>query len=101
MENNQHFIEILDADFKKWAELNLVSPTNEEFLKYLINRNIVGSKTIKRLLVINEYPHALDRHMHIKRSAIWDLESMFDIPESTIIVYLKRFQTYFRYTKNK
>jgi len=97
MEAAKHdFRQIVSTEFLNWCKSKDVAPNHEALLSYLLERNIITELTIKRFVVVSKYPHCLAENLDIKRAAMWQLEDMYSIPESTIRVILKRFQSYFR-----
>jgi hypothetical protein len=60
-----------------------------------MQRSLITDLSIKRFVVVNAYPQAFD-NLGIKQNAIWEIEERFDIPESTVKVYLARHQKDFR-----
>ena len=83
-------------EFGNWCKSKDLEPTNSLFIDYLENRNVITELTIKRFVVVAKYPIVLEEHLGIKRAAVYALEDEFLIPESTIRVYLKRFQQFFK-----
>lgn len=96
MDNTREFIKTIDSDFERWCESKEIEATNELFLLYLIERNIIEEKTIKRFVVVKNYPSALEENLGIKAAAIWQLEEKTGVNGSTIKSWLDRFQAYFR-----
>ena len=97
MDNTKReFKNTIVQDFQGWCKLKNLEASNELLIDYLENRNIITELTIKRFVVVSKYPILLNEHLGIKRSAVYALESEFLIPESTIMVYLKRFQQFFK-----
>jgi len=94
------FIEILLLQFNEFCSREKQPATNENFVRYIVNRNIIKDITINRFVVISKYPEALQDNFGIKRFAIWQLEEQVSVKESTIKVILKRFQKAFRF-KNR
>lgn len=97
MEAAKHdFKQIVSAEFLNWCKSKEIEPSHEALLSYLLERKVITELTIKRFVVVNRYPFALSENLNIKKAAIWQLEDMYNISESTIRVILKRFQSYFR-----
>jgi hypothetical protein len=89
------FLKIVSAQYKQHCDSQGKETNHEEFLEYLLNRNFITDKTIKRFVVVTAYPEAL-QNLGIKRTAIWEIEEKYSVSESTIKVYLKRFQQFFK-----
>lgn len=97
MEAAKHdFKQIVSTEFLNWCKSKEIEPSHETLLSYLLERKVITELTIKRFVVVNRYPFALSENLNIKKAAIWQLEDMYNISESTIRVILKRFQSYFR-----
>lgn len=97
MENTtRDFKEIINSDFLSWCKLKKKEPTNEALVEYLLSRRLITDLTIKRFVVVSKYPEMLSDSMGIKAVAVWNLEDKYKIPESTIKVILRRFQSFFR-----
>lgn len=90
------FREIVSTEFLNWCKSKDIEPNHDALLSYLLDRNIITELTIKRFVVVSKYPFVLAENLDIKRAAMWQLEDMYNISESTIKVILKRFQSYFR-----
>ena len=91
----REFVNTISIQFKEWCKLKGLEPNSELFSEYLINRNLITDRTINRFLVVDKYPEALDKHLGIKKYAIWDIEDQVGVKESTIKVILNRFLKYF------
>jgi len=87
---------IVSAEFVNWCKSKDIEPNNDALLTYLLERRIITELTIKRFVVVAKYPFILSENLDIKKAAVWQLEEMYNISESTIRVILKRFQSYFR-----
>jgi len=90
------FISIVNSEFTSWCKSKDIEPNNDALLTYLLERRIITDLTIKRFVVVSKYPFVLSENLDIKKVAVWQLEEMYNISESTIRVILKRFQSYFR-----
>jgi len=90
------FVEIVNTEFLKWCKSKDIEPNHDALLNYLLERKIITELTIKRFVVVAKYPFILSENLDIKKAAVWQLEEMYNISESTIRVILKRFQSYFR-----
>ena len=90
------FISIVNSEFISWCKSKEIEPNNDALLTYLLERRIITDLTIKRFVVVSKYPFVLSENLDIKKAAVWQLEEMYNISESTIRVILKRFQSYFR-----
>jgi hypothetical protein len=90
------FRTIVSTEFTTWCKSKEIEPNNDALLSYLLERNIITELTIKRFVVVKKYPFVLSENSEIKTAAVWQLEEMYNISESTIRVILKRFQSYFR-----
>jgi len=90
------FREIALSEFNDWCKIKKIDPSNENLIGYLMERNIVTTLTVKRFVIIAKYPYSLSENLNIKRTAVWDLEQKYGIPESTIRLIVKRFQKFFR-----
>ena len=90
------FISIVNSEFTSWCKSKDIEPNNDALLTYLLERRIITDLTIKRFVVVSKYPFVLSENLDIKKAAVWQLEEMYNISESTIRVILKRFQSYFR-----
>jgi hypothetical protein len=90
------FKQIVSNDFKRWCSSRDIQPSQDSFIEFLIEKNLINDTTIKRFVIISAYPEALDENMGIKYAAIWQLEEKYNVPESTIRVYIKRFQNFFK-----
>ena len=84
------FLKILLEEFESFCKRKSQEPTNENFVKYIINRSLIKDITINRFIVISKYPEALEENFGIKRFAIWQLEEQVSVKESTIKVIFKR-----------
>ena len=91
------FIKILLEEFESFCKRESQAPTNENFLQYIVNRNLIKDITGNSFVVISKYPEALEENFGIKRFAICQLEEQVSVKESTIKVILKRFQKAFRF----
>ncbi len=94
------FINIITQQFEAWCEETNQQASPSLFAQYMVNRSLVCDKTIKRFLVVHNYPETLQKNMEIKQSAVWDLEERYKLSSSTIYGILNRFASSFFY-KNR
>lgn len=89
------FLKLVFERYKTHCNSKEKEPSAEDFLQYLVNKNFITDKTMKRFVVVSAYPETLD-NLGIKQNAIWEIEMKYDISESTIKRYIARFMTFFR-----
>ena len=90
------FLKEVSKRFERYCDAEEKKASPEEFLQFLLDRNFIENKIIKRFVVVNSYPKALNENLGIKKTAIWQLEEKYNIPEPTIKTYLQRHQQDFR-----
>lgn len=95
-ETRTEFIAAVTEEFNNYCRARGEEPTNERFAAYMINRNLVTDKTIKRFVIINQYPHLVAENGGSKKFAIYDLEDKtghsFSHIRSIIAHYLNDFR---------
>lgn len=96
MDNTKEFIKTINNNYENWCDANEVEPNNQLFLQYLIDRNLIEKKTVKRFVVINNYPEALANNLGIKKAALWELEAKTGVNYKTIDTWIARFQSWFK-----
>jgi hypothetical protein len=84
------FVKTINSQYSAFCKSREITPTQRGFAEYIVNRNLITDLTIKRFLVVDKYPSALDGSLGIKRSAMWSLEDLLNISFSSIEVYLRR-----------
>jgi hypothetical protein len=96
-ETRRDFTESIEQQYKDYCKLREIEPTIRGFSVYIVNRNLVTDLTINRFLVIDLYPHLLQKNLGIKQVTCWELEDHVGLKYASIRLILKRFQTHFRH----
>jgi hypothetical protein len=91
----QEFINTIQLLYKKFCKDKGTTETVEGFASFLVNKSLVTDKTINRFLIVEKYPETLKKNLGIKKLAIWDLEEVVPLKETSIRAIIKDFAVEF------
>ena len=67
------FLKTINEQYHYHCQSKDKTPNTQDFLEYLMERNLINDLTIKRFVVVNAYPEALN-NLGIKRTAVWEID---------------------------
>lgn len=91
----QEFINTIQLLYKEFCKDKGTTESVEGFAFFLVNKSLVTDKTINRFLIVEKYPETLKKNLGIKKLAIWDLEEVVPLKETSIRAIIKDFAVEF------
>jgi hypothetical protein len=91
----QEFINTIQLLYKEFCKEKGTEETVEGFASFLVNKSLILDKTINRFLIVEKYPATLKKNLGIKQIAIWDLEEVVPLKETSIRAIIKDFAVEF------
>ena len=91
----QEFINTIQILYKDFCKDKGTTESVVGFASFLVNKSLIPDKTINRFLIVEKYPETLKRNLGIKQIAIWDLEEVVPLKETSIRAIIKDFAVEF------
>ena len=87
----KEFINTIQLLYKEFCKDKGSTESVGGFASFLVNKSLIPDKTINRFLIVEKYPETLVKNLGIKKLAIWDLEEVVPLKETSIRAIIKDF----------